>query len=262
MRIAVVTVCLNAADSIRDTVESVVAAGQSVAQYIVIDGASVDGTVAIVRQAGAALGDRLVVVSEPDEGLYFAMNRSLELVEADLVLFLGADDTLVEGSLAAVEREVDELDGVGLVVGDIEVVGPDGAAHVERGCHPPATVGGIPRSMPVCHQAMLMSPAVLRELGGFDTSYRIAADYDLYLRFRETGWSTLYVPEVIARFALTGRSASSARSTADEYRRVWIAHGVSPAVASVRRLRSVVNLRVARVLGAVSAAFAGGKGRR
>jgi len=248
MDFTVITVCLNAASTIRATIESVLVAGDVVSEYLVIDGGSTDGTLGIIKEYEPRFAGRMRWVSEPDEGLFFAMNRGLELAHGRFVLFLGADDRLVAGALEAISEQIGASEGIDLIYGDVFVVEPDGSIRAESGCENPGLVGGIARAMPACHQATLFSLDAYRRLGGFDTSLRIAADYELYLRFIEAGMKSAYVPVTIAEFSLEGVSGSQGSATADEYRRVWIMHGVSPGTATLRKARSVMNLRIMSVV--------------
>jgi len=249
MRFTVITVCLNAADTIGATLESVLQAGTLVAEYLVVDGGSSDGTLDIVREFEPRFDGRLKWFSEPDEGLYHAMNDALKRADEDsFVLFLGADDLLVEGSLAAVESRAGDGTGIDLVYGDVSVIEPDGSRRVERACEPPKRVGALPRSMRACHQASLFRASAYRQLGGFDTDFRLAADYEFSLRFEQAGMKSLYVPVTIAEYRLGGLSSSQGVATAEEYRRAWVLHGVSPWTARLRMMRSVINLRIMSVV--------------
>jgi len=244
MRFTVITVCLNAAETIGATIESVLREGARVSEYLVVDGGSTDATLDIVRAFEPRFGGRLKWLSEPDEGLYHAMNDALKLAEENaFVLFLGADDLLVDGSLSAVESAAGDIAGIDLVYGDVAVIEPDGARRVERACEPPRRVGALPRSMRACHQASLFSARAYRELGGFDTDFRLAADYEFSLRFEKAGMKSLYVPVTIAEYRLGGLSSSQGVATAEEYRRAWVLHGVSPWAARLRMMRSVINLK-------------------
>jgi glycosyltransferase len=246
LRITIICASLNAASTIAETIASVGHAGECVEQLVIVDGGSTDGTVEVVRAHESLFDGRLTLISEPDEGLYFALNRGLELATGEYVLFLGADDALAGGAIDAISVAVGEA-RPDLIFGDVEVVGVDGSKWVQQGCEAPGRVGGIPRAMPVCHQASLYSADVMRRLGGFDTRYRIASDYDLYLRFLDADTEWLYVPVVIAEFRLGGASSRDGIATAAEYRDIWMAHGVKPTRATLRMWRSIANLYLARV---------------
>jgi glycosyltransferase involved in cell wall biosynthesis len=235
---------LNAAATIEAAVESVLAAGEAVSEYLIVDGGSTDGTLAVLESFEPSFAGRLRWISEPDDGLYFAMNRGIELATGTHLLFLGADDLLVAGALERVIAAAGEGDEADLVFGDVRVVEPNGTKRLERACATPGRIGQLPRAMPVCHQATIFSANAYRMLGGFDTSFRIAADYEFYLRFSEAGLRALYVPVVVAEYSLGGVSATRGTATAQEYRRAWVAHGVSPARAWARMVLSLVNLRV------------------
>jgi len=248
LQVTVVTVCLNAASTITQTLESVLDAGDSVVAYVVVDGGSTDGTIELVKAFEPKFEGRLTWVSEPDDGVYPAMNRGLQLASDSFVLFLGADDALLPGSLDRVAERLGPEPDDDMIFGDVRVVEPNGSKHEEPGCIVAELVGPIPRSMPACHQAILFSLAAYRQLGGFDTSLAIAADYDFYLRFLEHGLQSVYVPVVISEFRLGGLSSARGVATAQEYRRVWVKHGVHPVVAWLRMVRSVVNLYAMKVL--------------
>lgn len=243
MRLTVITVSLNAAATITATLDSVLAHGGAIHEYLVIDGLSTDGTVDILRRYEPLFGGRLRWVTEKDSGLYDAMNKGIALATGDFVLFLGADDLLLPGIDAMISADVP--DDTDLLFGDVDVVEPDGGLRLERGGVTPRLLHGVPKDMPGCHQGALFSLKAYRDLGGFDTSFRIAADYEFYLRFYEAGLSAIYLPIKIARFDLGGVSARMGVATASEYRRAQVAHGVSPTLARLSMVRARFNLKVA-----------------
>lgn len=250
MKVSVITVCLNAVDTVEHTIASVLRAGDAVTEYLVIDGGSTDGTVEVIGRFEPRFSGRMRWVSEPDQGIYPAMNRGASMADDDsYLLFIGADDTLCEGALEQVAEQVAKSPSApDLVYGDVRVVDADGSAWVERACGASKRIGGIPRSMPACHQAILVTARAFRQLGGFDESLALAADYDLYLRLVDAGTVALYVPAVIAEFSLSGASATRGVATADEYREVWVRHGVSPTIARLRMIRSILNLGISKVM--------------
>ncbi|NTU70907.1 MAG: glycosyltransferase [Coriobacteriia bacterium] len=239
MRLTVITACLNAAPVIGDAIESVLAQGDALHEYIVVDGGSTDGTVALLDAASERFGGRLSHTSQPDDGIYDALNVGVARATGTHVLVLGADDRLLDGSLAALAA-APGADGADLVYGDAVVVEPDGRTRPQPALLAPRLVGGIPRELPVCHQACAFSKAAFDRLGPFDETYRVAADYEFYLRFFEAGLRAVHIAQPLVAYSLGGSSSRQLAVTADEYRRARILHGVAPLVARLAWARSVV----------------------
>lgn len=245
MKLSVITVCYNAARTIRETAASVQALGDAIHEYVVIDGASDDGTLEILAGMRDGFGGRLRVLSEPDEGIYDAMNKGIAAAEGEWIVFLGADDLLLPGALQLAAYEPPQ--GVDLVCCDVELALMDGRTRIDR-CEDPRRIGHLPRELPICHQGMAVSLEAYRELGGFDSSFRIAADYEFYLRFAASGRTWIRLPALIARFAHGGLSSTALDDTADEYRRARVAHGLPAAHARAAFTRSRCNARIADML--------------
>lgn len=223
-RFTVAIVCFNAADHIAEALASVATQETRDFELLVIDGASTDGTLAVVESWRDRIGGTLRVLSEPDDGLFHAMNKALRLAAGEYLVYLGADDRLTPDALAQVEAAL-AANPVDIVCGGTRVVG-EGGGWTERA--ELVVRRGLPRSAPTRHQSIFVRADVLREAGGFDPRYRIAADYDLYLRLWEAGRSELLVPAVLSEFRLGGVSSRDARATAREYRDIRIAHGANP----------------------------------
>lgn len=181
-RVSVVTVCFNAAATIADTLSSVAAQHGVDVEHIVIDGGSTDGTMAIV----AGYPHVAIAVSEPDKGLYDAMNKGLDHATGDLVGFLNADDFFSEpDALAAIARAGDGMD---VVVAGVAMVDQDQPDRVRRyygiRSYRPwmLALGHMPP-----HPTFYARPALLRAVGKFNDSFRIAGDFDLILRLFQRG---------------------------------------------------------------------------
>jgi glycosyltransferase involved in cell wall biosynthesis len=178
MKITIVTVCFNAEAHIKECLESVAGQMYPEVEHILVDGGSRDRTVDILR------GYRHIsqLVSEPDDGIYDAMNKGLMLATGDYVLFLNADDTLpTSETIASSVSEIQANPGGDVYYGWLEVRKLDGEKVVFR---PPA-----PAEAPVfmvcgClpHQATLAKPSVFHKTGTFDLRYRYHADYDWFLK--------------------------------------------------------------------------------
>jgi len=176
---SVVTVSLNAERTIGDTIASVAAQDWPELEHIVIDGGSTDGTAKIVE---AAAHGRLHFVSESDQGIYDAMNKGLALATGDYVGFLNADDFLAGPDsirrLAAVAMRT----GADCLLGDTQYVDsagrPRGRLYSTFGFRPWWLRLGIQPP----HPSFFARTELLERVGGFDTRFRIGADFDLIAR--------------------------------------------------------------------------------
>lgn len=209
MRITIITVAYNSAATIADTLASVAAQSHPDIEHIVVDGASTDATLAIVREHGAHV---TTIVSQPDHGIYDAMNKGLALAQGDFVGFLNADDMLADAdAVAAIARAAAGVPAVDVVYGDLVYVEQANPAQVVRfwrsGEFAPSRLryGWMPP-----HPTLYVRRARLAELGAFDTRLRIAADYDFALRYLgRTGMRVAYVPQVLVRMRVGGASNRS-----------------------------------------------------
>lgn len=105
MKITVITVCLNSAETIEKTVKSVAAQECSELEYIVVDGGSTDGTLDILKKYKSAMD---ILVSEPDQGIFDAMNKGIGLSTGDVIAFLNSDDWYEKDALKIVEKAFDD----------------------------------------------------------------------------------------------------------------------------------------------------------
>lgn len=193
--LAVITVCRNAQATIERALDSVAAQKFSAIEYIVVDGASTDATLSLVR-ARDGLVDRLI--SEPDTGIYNAMNKGVAVATGSFVWYLNADDAYLPGSLAAFLAQIRVHSSVGMFYGDwigIDVNGKniERKTSIELGWH-----------YRLCHQAMAMRRDVMGSQP-FDERYKICADFDAILRWLDSTRS-VRVPFPIVRFSYAGVS--------------------------------------------------------
>ena len=208
MKVTIITVAYNSAATISDTLDSVALQSHRDVEHIVIDGASTDDTLAIVRDRGKYVAR---LISEPDRGIYDAMNKGLRLATGDLVGFLNADDMLATpNATAAIARAAAPAD-VDAVCGDLVYVKKDRPSEVVRywrcGEFSPARLryGWMPP-----HPTLYVRRSRLAELGLFDVRLRIAADYDFILRYLgHPGIRVAYVPEVLVKMRTGGASNRS-----------------------------------------------------
>lgn len=210
--VSVITVVYNRAWHIEETMQAVFEQSYPNVEYIVIDGGSTDGTVDILRR----YDDRIDYwVSEPDNGMYDAMNKALEVIHDPeaYVLIANSDDRL--DSPQALERLVAGGGGADLVYGQMIVT--DGQAEGIQGRE--VTLEDLAGET-LCHPATLIRRKVFDEVGKFDTSFRIAADYDLLVRCFAHPVTTRFVPGIVSRMRMWGASEEQFMVSARERKRV------------------------------------------
>ena len=179
-KFSVITVCYNAQATIEDTIQSVIAQTYHHVEYIIVDGASKDRTLSIINR----YRDRIAtVVSEPDKGLYDAMNKGLRLATGDYVCFLNAGDSFHEDDtlqqMVHTLRELTELPDV--LYGETELVDAEGHFVRMRRLQAPEhlTWHSFRHGMLVCHQAFFAKRTLAEP---YDLSYRFSADFDWCIR--------------------------------------------------------------------------------
>ena len=237
MRISVITVCYNAASTLKDAVESVLgqipdAEAPFDLEYIVVDGASTDGTLDLL----APYRERIAtLISEPDQGLYDAMNKGVQAATGDVVAILNADDvyasTNVLARVAATFRDSDAE----AVYGDLHYVSADDLSQVTRRWNAGTyTKGAFRRGWMPPHPALFVRRACYHRWGHFTLALRSAADYELMLRFiHRHGMTLAYLPETLVLMRAGGVSNASLKHRIRAHREDWKAwrmNGFHPSV--------------------------------
>jgi glycosyltransferase involved in cell wall biosynthesis len=207
MKLSIITVAFQAERTIARAAASVLGQRQTgfELEYIVVDGASQDGTLAALEPYRGQI-DQLI--SEPDEGLYDAMNKGWQAATGDFVGFLNADDAYADDHVLA--RVAAVAAGVGGVYGDLVYVdGEQVTRHWVSGAYRP---GAFRRGWMPPHPTFFARREAFANWGGFRTELRSAADYELMLRFIHVhGLPLAYVPEVLVRMEVGGVSNASWR---------------------------------------------------
>lgn len=249
MRISVVTAVLNRVDTLPECLASVAAQSHPDVEHVLVDGGSTDGTVGLL-EAAAARSDRVRFTSEPDRGLYDAINKGLRRCTGEVIGILGADDVYADGEVLADVARCFERTGCEGTYGDLVYVAADDPSRVRRYWR--AGHGSFRRGWMPPHPTFFVRRSAYEALGGYDTSFRIAADYELMLRFALKGGVTLeYVPRVLVRMRLGGtsnRPGNLLRKSAEDVR-AWRKNGLGGGLVSVllknaRKLPQVLGRRL------------------
>jgi glycosyltransferase involved in cell wall biosynthesis len=212
MKISIITVAYNAAETIADTLASVKAQRWKDYEHIIIDGASSDETSDVVA---IHAGPGTVFLSEPDKGIYDAMNKGLRRATGDLVGFLNADDFYVRtDALSLLARAAEADDQAAAVGGGVALIRRGDARRMRR-YYPSADFrpwmlrfGHMPP-----HPGFYATREAVRQVGEFDPRIRTGADFDWMVRFFHVHRLRLRpIPETIVGFRLGGTSSSGFQS--------------------------------------------------
>lgn len=223
---SIITVARNASGCIRPTLESIASQTCPLYEYVVIDGASTDDTLDLVKAAAIPYTR---ILSEPDNGLYDAMNKGLAMAKGDYVIFLNAGDAFHSpDTLAHLAEAAMENDYPGIIYGQTDVVDAERHRIGPRHLTAPAvlTLDSFRDGMVVCHQAF----TVLRKLtDNFDTRLRFSADYEWCIRCLQRSKRNCYLDEVTIDYLDGGLSvANRRRSLMERFRIMTHYYGLFP----------------------------------
>lgn len=202
IKVSVITVCYNSEKTIKRTIESVLNQTYQNVEYIIVDGASTDGTLAIVDSYRAAFGDRLRVVSEPDTGIYNAMNKGIRMATGEIVGIVNSDDFYEPD---AVERVVDNYDGEKYEVLYGIVRNFRGDKMLDALMYTHHNLG----TKTILHPAVFVTKATYDDIALYDEKYPAVADYDFLLKMNENeAVKFLPIYYVLSNFSVEGVSSS------------------------------------------------------
>jgi glycosyltransferase involved in cell wall biosynthesis len=211
LKISVITVCYNSADHIADAIRSVDAQTWPHIEHLVIDGASKDGTLAIVQ---SHLRPARTVISEPDKGIYDAMNKGLRLASGDVIGFLNSDDFYADPQ--ALERVAQAFADpqVDAVYGDIVFVSREDDTRVVRlWTSRPYTQGLCATGWMPPHPSLYVRRSAYEQYGDYDTAFPAAADFEMSLRLLDKAQlKSAYIPFVQVRMRMGGQSTGGLRN--------------------------------------------------
>ena len=228
---SIITVTWNAADVIAPTIQSVQRQTSSDYEMLIIDGASTDDTLAIMRQASIA---SLRVFSEPDNGLYDAMNKGIARARGRYLIFLNAGDKFADDTVLA-RLAMLTADNPGVIYGQTQLVDAEGQVVGKRHLTAPKklTANSFLNGMVVCHQAF----AARRDLvPDYDLQYKLSADYDWCIKVLKKSPANAYAgKEPIISYLADGMTTRHHRASLMERYRIMCRH-YGTAKATLRHL--------------------------
>lgn len=213
MKISVITATYNSAKTIKSTIESVLAQSYADIEYIIVDGNSHDETMQIVKSYEPSFRGRMKYVSEPDKGIYDAMNKGIGMATGDVVGILNSDDFYTSDDV--VQRIVEAFDeDLDAVYGDIHFVNPDNLKKCVRYYSSAVFRPSLLRFgfMPA-HPSFYVRKRIYNECGKYSLEYKIAADYDMMVRlFYNRGIKAKYIKKDFVTMRMGGASTRSIKN--------------------------------------------------
>ncbi|KLN95751.1 glycosyltransferase family 2 protein [Moellerella wisconsensis] len=211
MKVSIITATYNSSETIIDTLISLEQQTYPNIEYIIIDGASKDNTINLIKEYSTKVS---ILISESDKGIYDALNKGIKNATGDIVGFLHSDDLFAYPEAIADIVNTFKKNQTQAVYADLEYVSKENIANVVRTWrsgiykHSNLKKGWMPP-----HPTFYMQRKLYTSYGGFDLSYKISADYDSLLRYL---WinniSMSYLPKVITKMRVGGASNRSLRN--------------------------------------------------
>lgn len=214
MKVSIITATYNSSKTLKDTIESILHQDYNNIEYILVDGASSDATLDIIKSYEPKFGGRLKYVSEPDKGLYDAMNKGIAMATGDVVGILNSDDFLNDtGIISMVVKHMKDTD-IDAIYGDVHYVNDNNLAKCVRYYSSKLFSPKLMRLgfMPA-HPSFYCRTKVYREKGMFDLNFKQAADFELLLRLIYCERiKTQYIPYDFVTMRTGGLSSSGIKS--------------------------------------------------
>jgi glycosyltransferase len=229
MKISIITACYNSSATIGDTLKSVAAQDYNNIEHIIVDGASTDDTLEIVKNYPHIAK----IVSEKDKGIYDAMNKGISIATGDVIGILNSDDIYTHSSTVSKVISAFGSNGAEVVYADLQYVRYDDLNKVTRTWHSGKFskrkfyFGWMPP-----HPTFFVRRSIYEKIGNFNCALKSAADYEFMLRvLLKNDFKPYYIPEVLVKMRTGGMSNATLgnRMRANrEDREAWRINNISP----------------------------------
>ena len=202
-KVSIVTTTYNDRENLEKIIRQVRSQDYENLEYIIVDGGSADGTLEVIRQAQKDFGERLKWISQPDKGIYDALNKGLKMSSGE-ILGCCFDEFAVPDVVAKIV-DIMEREGTDGVHGDLDYVDGERVVRRWRQGQGKLVFGWMPG-----HPTLYLRRSVYENFGYYRTDYRISADYEFMIRILKDGKVRLsYLPEVLIRMSHGGTSTNS-----------------------------------------------------
>ncbi|MDR1130057.1 MAG: glycosyltransferase [Prevotellaceae bacterium] len=208
--VTVITVVFNGADTLGQTIHSIVYQSYRNIEYIIIDGGSLDGSLSIIKKYER---DIAYWISEPDKGIYDAMNKGIERAGGEWICFMNSGDWFYD------ENVLKNIFGNSEIDADIIYGNTPHNRYNEMTLYKALDLDKLRFYMPFCHQSSFIRSDIMKKYR-FDPQYEIAADYNLFYHLYRAGAKFKYLDMNIAVYDIYGISEKNSKSRENEYRRI------------------------------------------
>lgn len=237
MKISIITSCYNREKTIRGAIESVLSQDYTDIEYIVVDGASTDGSLAIINEYKNRISK---IISEPDHGMYEAINKGIRAATGDVIGLLHSDDFFYDNHVIShIVKKITDT-GADFLYGNGLFVNSEDTNKVIR-----KWIGGTYRTWKVRHGWLPLHPTcyikkdVISKRGLYNETYKIAADSDFLFRYLLGGDLTVaYLDEYIVRMRMGGLSTDCKKRKQmwNEDIRMYHSHGFNPTITKIEKM--------------------------
>ena len=230
LKISVITVCYNSASTIEATIQSVVAQDYDNTEYIIVDGKSTDETLSIVNKYASKISK---IISEKDDGIYFAINKGIAAASGDVIAILHADDFYTGSHVLSTVMKEMQSKNTDALYGDLQYVERENSEKVTRHwISGDYTAGLFLKGWMPPHPSFFVRKSCYDKFGVFNTTLRSAADYEMMLRLlHKHNCSTTYIPEVLVKMRVGGKSNVTLMNRIKanrEDKKAWAINGLQP----------------------------------
>lgn len=230
LKFSIITACYNSAETIEDTIKSVISQDYNNIEYIIVDGKSSDTTLQIIANYKDSITK---IFSEKDEGIYFALNKGIVAATGDVIAILHADDFYIDTQVISTLVHLFETEKVDTIYGDLQYVDRQDTSKVLRNWKSGKyqkhlfLKGWMPP-----HPAFFVKNTCYKQFGVFNTSLNSSADYELMLRLLyKHNCSTYYLPKVLVKMRVGGKSNVTIMNRIKanrEDKKAWLLNDLKP----------------------------------
>lgn len=214
MKISIITATYNRADTIRDTIESILSQTYQEWEHIIVDGASSDRTLEIIDEYRDLYRGRIKIISEKDNGIYDAMNKGIAMASGDIIGILNSDDLYFDDEVLDSIHNAFANDSIDAIYGGIVVSSSNDLnkiIRIKRGSEYPN--GGFRTGWHPAHPSFYVKNDVYKRFGSFDLNFGTAADMEIMIRFIERHHiKSVFIPKIMVKMRFGGASNSSVKA--------------------------------------------------